>query len=78
MTSIGLTLYLFGVVLDDMRESFGASVTTMSLATALWHTVNAGVSAWLGPALARIPIRRVIIARSYATTVRIASAEVAI
>jgi len=61
MTSIGLTLYLFGVVLDDMRESFGASVTTMSLATALWHTVNAGVSAWLGPALARIPIRRVML-----------------
>ena len=61
MTSIGLTLYLFGVVLEDMRESFGASVTTMSLATALWHTVNAGVSAWLGPALARIPIRRVML-----------------
>ncbi len=23
MTSVGLTLYLFGVVLDDMRETFG-------------------------------------------------------
>ena len=44
MTSVGLTLYLFGIVLDDMRETFGASVTTMSFAASLWHVVNAGVS----------------------------------
>ena len=61
VTSIGMTLYLFSVVLDAMRESFGASVTSMSAAPAIFQVGTALTAVLLGRVLNRLSIRRVMV-----------------
>ena len=58
---VGLTVYLFGILLEEVRTTFGASVTVVAGALALRQIVNAITSVLLGRVLTRLSIRRVMV-----------------
>jgi predicted MFS family arabinose efflux permease len=61
MFSMGLTLQIFGVFVEPVAESLGASIAVMGLAPVLWQCVNGVGSAILGRLLGRVSIRAVMI-----------------
>jgi MFS family permease len=60
-TSTGFIFSLYGVLLNDIATTFGASMTVMGLMPTIYHAMSACISPVLGRHLGRLGIRRVML-----------------
>jgi MFS family permease len=57
---VGLTLHVFGVFVEPVAQSLGATMAVMALAPVLWQCINGSLNVPLGRLLGSISIRRVM------------------
>jgi len=57
---VGLTLHVFGVFVEPVAKSFGATMALMAVAPVLWQCINGSLNVPLGRLLGTVSIRRVM------------------